>query len=204
VVKVICTCNVSWRQTVAMAEAIVNRWGIPTDADGLKAFPTPGQLARVRVETLRKYSRVGYRARYIHALARAVVRGTIDLDAVDQGRLSSEASYALFRAIPGVGDYAASHLCMLVGHYDRLAVDTEMRRLLAPRLPGGRVTAAAVQAHYARWQPYAYLAYWFELWSDYMVTHGRSEYWSPAEMAGRITARRPVRPGRSARGSQAG
>ena len=66
---------------------------------------------------------------------------------------------------------------MLLGRYDCLAIDTEMTRLLGNRHPERTWTPASVRAYYEAWRPYQFLAYWFELWCDYVGRHGRPEEW---------------------------
>jgi len=193
VVKVLCTCNVAWRQTVAMVDQIVSHWGVPTVDAGVNGFPTPSGLARVRVGTLKRLARVGYRADFIHEFARSVACGRLDLAQLERGEADSEELYARLRQIRGVGDYAASHLCMLLGCYDRLAIDTELIRLLTARHPRRRFTPASIRAYYQPWQPYAFLAYWYELWADYVDRHGRPEQWSPMDVGRKITSHKPLR-----------
>jgi len=193
VVKVLCTCNVAWRQTVAMVDRIVRHWGVPAGAAGVNGFPTPSGLARVRVSALKRLTRVGYRAEFIHEFARSVASGRLDLAQLEQSEAGSEELYTRLRRIRGVGDYAASHLCMLLGYYDRLAIDTEMVRLLTQRHPRRRFTPASIRAYYQPWQPYAFLAYWYELWADYVDRHGRAEQWSPMGVGREITSRKPLR-----------
>jgi len=196
IVKVICTCNVAWRATVTMAERIVRHWGVPTgDARG-RGFPTPARLAAVSPAELSRKARVGYRAGYIHELACRVAGGLLDLDELEHWPGLADERYHRLRQIRGVGDYAASYLCILLGDYSRLAIDTETFRLLKERHPRRRFTAASIRACYRQWHPYQSLAYWYELWSDYVGRHGRSDLWSPADVGPRITSKRITLPGR--------
>ena len=188
VVKVICTCNVTWRQTTTMIANLVEHWGVPTrDGDG-NGFPTPHRLARVSADELKRIARVGYRAAFIHRLARDVASGEVDLDDLARFDGSSDALYRRLRRIHGVGDYAAGHLCMLLGHYDRLAIDTEMMRFLKTRHPRRRFTPAQIRKTYDLWHPYQFLAYWFELWQDYIQQHGDAEAWETEDIGRRITS----------------
>jgi len=189
-VKVICTCNVAWRATVTMVERMVRHWGVPTVDGRSRGFPTPAGLAAISPAELRRKARVGYRAGYIHELACRVAGGRLDLDGLEHWPGSADERYHRLRQIRGVGDYAASHLCMLLGDYSRLAIDTEMLRLLKERHPRRRFTAASIRACYRQWHPYQSLAYWYELWSDYVGRHGRSDLWSPADVGPRITSKR--------------
>lgn len=191
-VKVICTCNIGWPQTVAIVRRLVERWGVPAPAaaggDGMRAFPTPARLARVGAEALRRDARLGYRAPFVDRLARDSAEGRLDLDAIErEGAQGSESLFRRLRGIHGIGPYAAGNLCMLLGHYERLAVDTEMVRHLRQRYPRRRFTPTSIHRHYARWAPYQFLAYWFELWQGYIERHGDSATWDPAGVGRRIT-----------------
>lgn len=187
IVKVICTCNVTWRQTVAMVDNIVSHWGVTT-ADGAgRGFPTPTVLARVPVDQLRSVGRVGYRAAFLHRLAADVAEGRLDLAGIDAFTGPTDELHRRLRKIAGVGSYAAGHICMLLGRYDRLAVDTEMLRHLKSRHPRRRWTPTAIERYYRPWQPYQFLAYWFELWQDYERHHGQASEWEPSDQGSRIT-----------------
>jgi 3-methyladenine DNA glycosylase/8-oxoguanine DNA glycosylase len=199
IVKVICTCNVGWRQTVAMVQRMVEYWGVPTTDGKARAFPAAQRLATVRPADLQARARVGYRAAFIHDLARAVADGSLDLKTLEQSERPPEDRYRRLREIRGVGDYAASHLCMLMGDYSRPAIDTEMVRLLRKRYPRKRLTPATISNLYRRWHPYQYLAYWYELWSDYVARHGRSDLWTPTDVGPQITATNRARRPRQAR-----
>ncbi len=189
VVKVICTCNVTWGQTVAMIDNIVRHWGVPAGPDGQpKGFPTPLRLASIGINELRRKARVGYRATFIRHLAESVATGDLELPALEGHPGPTEALVKALREIPGVGEYAAAHLCMLLGRYDRLAIDTELMRHVRTRHPRRTWTPAAIRRHYACWHPYQFLAYWFELWQGYADRHGRPEQWDPTVTGVRITA----------------
>lgn len=186
-VKVICTCNVTWRQTVAMVNNIVSHWGVPT-SDGLgRGFPTASILACVPADELRTAGRVGYRAAFLHRLAQDVIEETLDLASIDAFAGPTPELHHRLRKIAGVGDYAAAHICMLLGRYDRLAIDTETMRHLKLHHPRRKWTPAAVERHYRPWHPYQFLAYWFELWQDYERRHGQASAWEPTDQGSRIT-----------------
>lgn len=196
IVKVICTCNVTWRQTTSMIKAMVSSWGTPVlpaaeesspDTSSSRAFPRPAQLARVRASTLKKRARVGYRAEFIQRLARDVTDGRLNLAELEQFDGPSAELHKRLKTIHGIGDYGAGNLCMLLGRYDRLAIDTEMARLFRHRYPGRQWTPARMKAHYDAWAPYQFLAYWFELWKDYVERHGQADQWWPDAAGSQIT-----------------
>jgi 3-methyladenine DNA glycosylase/8-oxoguanine DNA glycosylase len=193
-VKVICTCNVTWRQTVTMIDNLVRHWGVPAGGPAQdKGFPTAAALSRVGVEELQHKARLGYRAAFVHRLALATAQGDLDLNRFACYPESTAQLMKELRAIHGVGEYAAAHIAMLLGRYDRLAIDTEMIRLLETRYPRRRWTRAAIHRHYEQWDPYQFLAYWFELWQDYVRRHGRSDLWDRSITGMSITSD-PIQP----------
>lgn len=188
IVKTICTTNITWRQTVRIVATLTDRYGAPAvNSDATHAFPTPARLARVRLTSLKNHCKLGYRADYVRALAKGVRDGAIDLSAFENPDLSTDELFKQLRGIKGVGDYAAGNLCMLLGRYDRLAIDTELVRHFKTHYPRRRRTPKLIQKHYAAHAPYQFLIYWHELWNDYAAAHGPSAQWSPGEVGENIT-----------------
>lgn len=201
IVKVICTCNIAWRQTVAMVERLVARCGVPCEAaNDRKAFPTAARLARISTATLRETCSLGYRAEYIVNLAKAVAGGELDLDAFEARSGDTESTVRQLRQIRGIGPYAAANICMLLGRYDQLAYDTEMVRFLEDRT-GRKPSRRSVEQRYRRWRPYQFLAYWWELWSDYADRHGPADQWLQNTVGAQITAQPKTTRPRTRRGS---
>jgi 3-methyladenine DNA glycosylase/8-oxoguanine DNA glycosylase len=154
-VKIICTTNTMWRQTVRMAELIVAKCG----REG--AFPTQADVARFDVEELKRDCRLGYRAKSIRQLA------DVDLTSISDASLATEAQFKRYLTLPGIGPYGAAHLLAMDGRHDYIAVDTEFRRFVRETYHGGRkVTDKAMLRRYAKWGRWKYLAYWSELWGS--------------------------------------
>lgn len=186
VVKTFTGCNVTWRNTMNM-----NRQLVALVGGG--AFPTPSQLARRREAWLKQHCRVGYRADRILRFARGVSDGSIDLARLEDPDITTEELFERLREIHGVGPYAAGNLCQLIGRYDRLAIDTETYRHFEQvhGIPRGRNPAKIhdrIEAHYARFAPFQFKAYWFELWLDYEKRMGDSRRWSAGEQGPNFTA----------------
>jgi 3-methyladenine DNA glycosylase/8-oxoguanine DNA glycosylase len=179
-VKTITSCNVTWRNTIAMNRLMVEHVG-----NG--GFPTPEQLADYGEERLKARCKVGYRAERIVRLARAVADGNLDLARFEDPTRTSDELYESFRGIHGLGPYAAANLCHLVGRYDRLPIDTETYRHFClhfnvKRPKGNDAKGLArlhrkIEKHYAQFAPYPFLAYWFELWEDYQSRKGPAWRW---------------------------
>ena len=66
---------------------------------------------------------VGYRADYLHSLAGRFASGG-GLARIDDSGLCFEDAYKLARSLRGFGDYAASHLLIMAGHFNNIPVDT--------------------------------------------------------------------------------
>jgi 3-methyladenine DNA glycosylase/8-oxoguanine DNA glycosylase len=189
IIKTMTSCNVTWPNTMNM-----NRMMCLHVGGG--AFPTPAQLASVSPGSLQAKCRVGYRADRIIRLARDVVEGKRDLTKLEDRSRSTQDVYDDLLSIHGIGPYAAGNLCQLLGRYDRLAIDTETYRHF--RVVHGakqHKTAtdlkrlhARIEKHYAKYAPYQFLAYWFELWQFYEGLKGPAEKWRVEHEGASFTA----------------
>lgn len=170
IVKTMTCCNVAWPNTKKMNVLMVERIG-------RGAFPTPRQIADYGAASLKADCKVGYRAERIWRLGRDVADGTLDLDALEADDLDSDALFEALRDIHGVGPYAAANLLQLLGHYDRVAIDTEAYSLFEklhgvkrPKTSAGfRRLHKRIDEHYATYEPYQFLAYWYDLWATYQT-----------------------------------
>ncbi len=168
IVKTITCCNVAWANTVNMNRLLCEHFG-----DG--AFPTPRQLAQATPDRIKRLARVGYRAESIHQLAVDVASGTVDLEVFESAGWDTEMLTRHLRELRGVGPYAARNLAMLLGRYDHIAFDTEVYRhfreahgIATPKDAAAlKRLESRIERHYARYHPYQFLAYWFELWNGY-------------------------------------
>jgi 3-methyladenine DNA glycosylase/8-oxoguanine DNA glycosylase len=164
VVKIIATTNTTWRQTVRMVRLLADRCA-PKSATGHPAFPTPENVAAASPSDLREHCRMGYRAEFVSKLARGIVDGSIDLEAISNPAQSTEELFESYRTLPGIGPYGAAHLLAMDGRHDFIAVDTEFRRFVRARYHRGRAIAdRTLLRRYASWGKWKYLAYWSELW----------------------------------------
>ena len=165
IVKTMTVCNVAWANSVRMNELLCEHFG-----DG--GFPTPSQLAGSRADAVKRKCKVGYRAAWIVRLARDVAAGKFDVAWFEDTQRDGDESFDRLRIIHGVGPYAANNICMLLGHYDRLAIDTETYRHFKQVHQVDTAGRDAelhrrIERHYEKYRPYQYLAYWYELWHGY-------------------------------------
>lgn len=166
IVKIIATTNTTWRQTVRMIALLVEKCGRRSPA-GFAAFPNPEDIVRFTPDQLQEDCRLGYRAKSIHALARGIVDGSIDLDAIADPQQDTQQLFKSYSTLPGIGPYGAAHLLAMDGRHDFIAVDSEFRRFVRDTYHSGRkVTDRAMLRRYAKWGRWKYLAYWAELWNS--------------------------------------
>jgi 3-methyladenine DNA glycosylase/8-oxoguanine DNA glycosylase len=166
VIKTICTTNIQWGGTRGMVRRLVDAFGEPYAGDpALRAFPTPEVIAAGSPETFAGAVRMGYRADYVHTLAKHVASGELDLEALRDSEVPTPELKKELLAIKGVGNYAAATLLMLLGRYDELALDTVFREFVSKKyFSGQRPSDKEAQAIYDDWGKWKYLAYWFDIW----------------------------------------
>ena len=159
VVKTICTINAHWRNTKRMVENLCRLFGEPCpNNDEAFTFPGPGRLADAPVGDLQD-AKLGFRARYVSEFARRVMDGDLDLDAWRREPNTAALREAVL-GVKGIGNYAANHLLMLLGHYDQIPCDSEVRTYLglSAKTSAKEVERFAAK-RYGHWGRYAYLAY---------------------------------------------
>ncbi len=187
-IKTITGCNVTWPNTMRMNVLLCEHVG----GGG---FPTPSQLARVRVDTLKRRCKVGYRAERIVRAARQVVRGELDLSTFEDQCKTTDQVFRKLTGIYGIGEYAAANLCQLIGRYDRLPIDSETYRhfrqdLDTPTPDNPKTLHSRIESHYARYAPYQFMAYWFDLWWAYQKRFGDARRWEAHTHGTNFTANR--------------
>ena len=177
VVKTICTTNTSWGGTTRMVNALVQHLGekapaAPPDSPYGRAFPTPQAMAAAPPSFYKKVASAGYRGPYLKTLATEVTRGRVDLEALasaSRDDLPDEEVADRLLALPGVGPYAAAHIMLMLGRYDRLILDSWTRPTYARLL--GRTRPASdrtIERRFKRYGPYAGLAFWLFLTRDWL------------------------------------
>ena len=169
VIKTICTTNCAWSATTRMVSALVEHLGekapgAPETGPVGRAFPTPEAMAEAGEEFYKDVVRAGYRGRYMLALARSVVEGSVDLEALDAPReeLPDDELEKRLLALPGLGPYAAAHVMMMLGRYSRLILDSWTQPKYA-QLIGRPATEAEIVKRFSGYGSYAGLAFWLYL-----------------------------------------
>jgi 3-methyladenine DNA glycosylase/8-oxoguanine DNA glycosylase len=178
VVKTICTTNTSWGGTTRMVNALVQHLGAkapgaPADSAYGRAFPTPAAMAAAPPSFYKKVAGAGYRGPYLKTLAVDVARGRVDLEALgaaSRDDLPDDEVARRLLLLPGVGPYAAAHIMLMLGRYDRLILDSWTRPTYA-RLSGRKrpVSDPTIVRRFQRYGRYAGLAFWLFLTRDWIT-----------------------------------
>lgn len=186
VVKTICTTNTSWGGTTRMVNALVEHLGVkapgaPASGPFGRAFPTPQAMAGAPPTFYKKVVGAGYRAAYLKTLATDVTKGRVDLErlgTVSRNELPDDDVARQLQALPGVGPYAAAHIMLMLGRYDRLILDSWTRPTYA-RLLGrkGPVSDRTIVRRFQRYGPYAGLAFWLFLTREWITDEGQAYSW---------------------------
>lgn len=145
-VKTLFLTNTHARQTTTMAAKFCTLG----DRFGEKhAFPTPEQVLAKSVDELEKQTGTGYRAKYIRSLAAAIASG-FDPESLRSLALSYEDIYEKVKALQGFGEYSASYILKLLGRFDRISMDTVMRRYFKAISGQENATDDDINAYYER------------------------------------------------------
>jgi 3-methyladenine DNA glycosylase/8-oxoguanine DNA glycosylase len=178
VVKTICTTNTSWGGTTRMVNALVEHLGekapgAPATGPYGRAFPTAMAMAAAPVLFYKKVAGAGYRGAYLKTLATEVATGRVELESLarrSREELPDDEVAAQLQALPGVGPYAAAHIMLMLGRYDRLILDSWSRpkyaRVLGKKRP---VSDRTMTRRFRRYGPYAGLAFWLFLTRDWLA-----------------------------------
>jgi 3-methyladenine DNA glycosylase/8-oxoguanine DNA glycosylase len=178
VVKTICTTNTSWGGTTRMVNALVQHLGekapgAPAASPYGRAFPTPEAMAAAPNHFYKKVAGTGYRGAYLKALSTDAARGRVDLESLastSRDDLPDDEVAARLQQLPGVGPYAAAHIMLMLGRYDRLILDSWTRptyaRLLGKKRP---VSDRTIERRFKPYGRYAGLAFWLFLTRDWLT-----------------------------------
>lgn len=178
VIKTILGTNVTWRQAVAMINRLAALGDVCPADPTLRAWPTPGQVARAGEKFLRDNVRAGYRSQYILEIARQQKSGATDLDALDAAArtMSSTELFSELVRLKGIGKSSAHFLLNLLGHYDHISIDSATFAYATRALfRGRRPTEAQIRRRFARYGKWQSLVYWFGRWEP------KLEWWADAQ-----------------------
>lgn len=117
--KTLLTTNTSWGNTLKMAERL-------TAIDPDNIFPSPQTITTLLPDEFAEQVGMGYRAPYLYEVAQRIASGELDVE--NWRSLDSATLYKRILNLTGFGDYATGTVMRLIGHYDKLAIDTIARK----------------------------------------------------------------------------
>jgi 3-methyladenine DNA glycosylase/8-oxoguanine DNA glycosylase len=164
IIYTLCTTNINWAGTIRMVERLVLTLGesFPGRPEW-RAFPTSATIVAAGPDILRRETGLGYRSDYVWQLAAQISEGHLDLAAFEDPTKPSEVLLRELRQLKGVGNYAAATILMLLGRYEHLAIDSELRAFATKKyFQDEPPTEAQIREIYAPWGRWQYLAYWFD------------------------------------------
>ena len=153
-------------------KALIETYGGGVEAEGRRynAFPEAAALAILTPRELRRLKISGPKARYIIAIARATLDGSLDLE----GLRGVEAGLAHARLIEqkGVGPWTAHYVGLrALGHFDCLpAADVGLRKVVRElyglRKQPSPARVEQLAARWSGWRSYATFYLWLTYWEE--------------------------------------
>lgn len=152
----------------------------------LGTFPTPEELCRLDVSFLAKRCGLGYRAKRIWKLAKDICDGAVDLQSLENltpDPLQLDVVRNKLMQLQGFGPFTCANVLMCIGDYGTIPADSETMRHLKQVHGRSNCTVASVSKDvaevYARFAPYQFLSYWFELFGSYETKFGKLSCMDP-------------------------
>lgn len=155
--KTLLTTNVSWSNTIQMAEKL-------TYLDPEHVFPTPQTIAALDVDKLKEETGMGYRAPYLHELATAITSGEVEVESWRE--LDADDLYKAVIDLTGFGDYAAGTILRLLGHFDKLAIDSVARNAYEAIVGHAPESDTDIRNHYEQYDKWRGLVLWMDCIRD--------------------------------------
>ncbi|GAB1420352.1 hypothetical protein MASR2M15_04450 [Anaerolineales bacterium] len=158
--KILFTTNTTWAQTKGMSEHLCLIGDTYKDQH---TFPTAEQVAQSDPTQLAETIRAGYRMPSLQALAQTIASGKVDVESwFDITAISSQDLYKAITAFKGFGDYSAASLMGLLGHTDRLSLDSIARNVYE-KVTGERADDKTIRAYYDKFGQWKELALWMDV-----------------------------------------
>ena len=168
-VKTLTTTNTSWSNTVSMCERLAR---IGPQVGGRHCFPSPSEIRALGVDELGEATGLGYRTPYLHELASAIDDGQVEPERWREASLDSAEIERQILELKGFGPYAAANMLKLLGHYERLAIDSSVRETFRVRINDGvKPSDADIERHYEPYGQWRGLVMWFDVMKTHMLAN---------------------------------
>jgi len=144
--KAVCFTNLKWSQAARCLNALSE--AAPRH-DGLSCWPEPEEFLARGESWMREHGRIGYRARFLHALARGFRDGSYRRDRFARSD---------FLAMPGIGPATAAYLAGMWGDWRVLSFDSSIAAMLRERDGVSTPSRGDAEARYAQFGEFQGLA----------------------------------------------
>ncbi len=168
-VKTLTTTNTSWSNTISMCARLAR---IGPQVGGRHCFPSPSEIRAIGVDELGEATGLGYRTPYLHELASAIDNGQVEPERWREGSVDSAEIERRILGFKGFGPYAAANMLKLLGHYERLAIDSSVRETFRVRLNDGvKPSDDDIEQHYEPYGRWRGLVMWFDVMKAHMLAN---------------------------------
>ncbi len=155
--KTLFTTNCTWALTRKMCDALCTESFAPKTPSSIHPFPRPQSLTVFTPEQLKTRIPVGYRARYLSALAQRFATDPY-LDNLESNGYGYGAADGIVRALQGFADYGCTHLLVMAGYFEKIPVDTTVVSFLK-KTYRARKPDSFIARHYRKWGPHRWWGY---------------------------------------------
>ena len=160
--KVLLTTNTTWAQTIQMSQRLCYLGTPHPTLSNTFAFPSPQMIANIDFEVFASALRAGYRTAYLYKLAQKITQGELDVESWRM--LDGETLYRQVKSLKGYGDYSAGTIVRMLGHFDKLAIDSACREMYATlHNDGEKGDDKAIQALYVQFGQWKGLVMWMDI-----------------------------------------
>jgi hypothetical protein len=147
--KTLFTTNCTWALTQKMCSALCTEKFARPAPSGACPFPHPETLAAYLPDRLKELAPVGYRARYLTALAESFAKDPF-LKNLESNGHDYHIADRMVRSFPGFADYGCAHLLVLAGYFEKIPVDTTVVSFLKKN-HRVRKPQSFIARHYRKW-----------------------------------------------------
>ncbi len=159
----VCLQMAPMKRSEFMMDCILRRYGDAAEFDGKRvvAWPSAGKMAKADEGELRRFCKLGYRAKYIVAIAKRISSGFPDLDELKE--LPQQEAREKIMELPGIGDYSADIINPHGGFpIDVWSADVFGLLFFGREPKNGREEIEKVKAEgLRRWGKWAWLAFYY-------------------------------------------
>ena len=147
-----------------MMASLIHEYGEAAEFDGrsVSTWPTPERIARVSATELSTKCTVGYRAKFLVALSRELIKGSFPSAQELEEMTHSEAKKTLMK-LPGIGDYSSDIISPHGGFpIDVWSAEVFGKLLLGEKPENNRQAVERVKAEgIRRWGKWAWMAFFY-------------------------------------------